>query len=58
MMGMEGHSTEYATNVNSYTNETYATVQGEVKNPAQGGTISVASRINHSHPSGTNKGSA
>lgn len=57
-MGMEGHNTEYATNVNSYTNETYATVQGEVKNPAQGGTISVASRINHSHPSGTNKGSA
>ena len=50
------NNTEYATNVNSSTNETYATTQGEPGDPSVGGVISVDSRMNHSHPSGTNKG--
>jgi len=50
------NNTEYGTNVNSYTNATYATVKGEPADPALGGVISVTSRSHHSHPSGTNKG--
>lgn len=51
------NNTEYATNVNSSTNQTYATVQGSPGDPSKGGTVSVESRMNHSHPSGTKNGS-
>ena len=55
---LPANNREYATNVNSSTNETYNTVIGEVGDPSKGGTISVPMRMNHSHPSGTKDGYA